>query len=104
MLANAHDPSTWDVSLPSLCRTVGLDTSLSLPLPHTWPRWSSCSCQIDFLLTALRGLAARRPDIKIVLMSATANTEEYEQYFADAGDETRVEQAAYAQGQLAANH
>lgn len=37
--------------------------------------------QVDFLLTAMRQLAAARPDLKLILMSATVNPEGLMEYF-----------------------
>ncbi|KIZ07445.1 putative ATP-dependent RNA helicase DHX36 [Monoraphidium neglectum] len=40
---------------------------------------------VDFLLTALRRLLLRRRDLRLVLMSATASPDQYDEYFKDAG-------------------
>lgn len=37
--------------------------------------------QVDFLLTAMRQLAATRPDLKLLLMSATVDTQKLMDYF-----------------------
>lgn len=46
-----------------------------------------CMCllynsQVDFLLAAMRQLAAARPDLKLLLMSATLNSANIQDYFA----------------------
>jgi len=37
--------------------------------------------QTDFLLILLRDLLKERPDLKVILMSATLNAEQFAQYF-----------------------
>jgi HrpA-like RNA helicase len=37
--------------------------------------------QVDFLLTAMRQLTAVRPDLKLLLMSATVDTNKLADYF-----------------------
>lgn len=37
--------------------------------------------QVDFLLTAMRQLTAVRPDLKLLLMSATVDTRKLADYF-----------------------
>jgi HrpA-like RNA helicase len=39
--------------------------------------------QVDFLLAAMRELAAVRPDLKLLLMSATVNSANIIDYFGD---------------------
>lgn len=46
-------------------------------LQHTCP-------QVDFLLTAMRQLAAARPDLKLLLMSATVDTQKLVDYMGSA--------------------
>jgi HrpA-like RNA helicase len=38
--------------------------------------------QVDFLLASMRELAAARPELKLLLMSATLNSENIADYFA----------------------
>lgn len=40
--------------------------------------------QTDFLLILLRDLLPRRPDLKVILMSATLNAEKFSEYFSNA--------------------
>jgi hypothetical protein len=40
------------------------------------------TAQVDFLLAAMRTLAAARPDLKLLLMSATLNSANISEYFA----------------------
>ena len=40
--------------------------------------------QTDFLLILLRDLLPRRPDLKVILMSATLNAEHFSEYFGNA--------------------
>jgi len=40
--------------------------------------------QVDFLLTAMRQLAAARPDLKLLLMSATVDTQKLVDYMGSA--------------------
>jgi HrpA-like RNA helicase len=37
--------------------------------------------QVDFLLAAMRTLAAARPDVKLLMMSATLNSANISEYF-----------------------
>lgn len=50
--------------------------------------------QVDFLLTAMRQLAAERPDLKLVLMSATVNAQKLVDYFAEAVSGEQVDTVA----------
>ena len=46
------------------------------------------SLDSDFLLIILKGLLARRPDLKLILMSATLNADVFTNYFATQGSAT----------------
>jgi ATP-dependent RNA helicase DHX29 len=37
--------------------------------------------QSDFLLTVVKGILGRRPDLKVILMSATLDSEKFSKYF-----------------------
>jgi len=41
----------------------------------------SCSIETDFLLIILRSLMSKRPDLKVILMSATVNAQRFASYF-----------------------
>jgi hypothetical protein len=49
---------------------------------HACCRLRIITAQVDFLLAAMRTLAAARPDLKLLLMSATLNSANISEYFA----------------------
>lgn len=51
-----------------------------MPLGDHQPLFA-CLFQVDFLLTAMRQLIAARPDLKLLLMSATVDAQSLSDYF-----------------------
>lgn len=62
------------------CLEIIKASPVSLPACWCFACWLSC-CQVDFLLTAMRELAVARPDLKLLLMSASVNAAGLMEYF-----------------------